>query len=87
MGRAQDEVSMPLTRADIADALGLTPVHVSRTMSDMRRSGLIEEGDGTIRILDLNRLSVICHFDDQYLHLKQPDTLIFREKIADNSRV
>lgn len=78
LGRVQDEVHMPLTRTDIADALGLTSVHVSRTFSEMRRAGLIEETRDSIRITDRTRLAQICHFDDSYLHVRRPEQPLFR---------
>lgn len=71
-----DKLTVPLTRADIADSLGLTPVHVSRTMSAMRRSGLISEGrGGEITILDRDRLARLSLFDMDYLHLKKLNLL------------
>lgn len=71
-----DYLTMPLTRADIADSLGLTPVHVSRTMSAMRRSGLISETrGGEITLLDRDRLARLSLFDTDYLHLKKLDLL------------
>lgn len=41
-GQAEDPVDLPMTRADIADYLGLTTETVSRTMTKMHREGLIE---------------------------------------------
>lgn len=79
LGRVQDEVHMPLTRADIADALGLTSVHVSRTISEMKRAGLIEESRDSVRILDKSRLAQVCHFDDDYLHIRRPEQPLFRQ--------
>ncbi len=46
----------PLRQLQIADAVGLTPVHVSRVMSLLRNSGLIETQNGILRILDLPKL-------------------------------
>ena len=46
----------PLRQLQIADAVGLTPVHVSRVMSLLRNSGLIEMQNGVMRILDLPKL-------------------------------
>jgi len=46
----------PLRQLQIADAVGLTPVHVSRVMSLLRNSGLIEIQSGILRILDLPKL-------------------------------
>lgn len=71
-GMDVERLTVPLTRADIADALGLTPVHVSRTMSAMRRADLITEGrGGEITIVDRNKLARLSHFDTDYLHLKK----------------
>ncbi|MGB3627740.1 MAG: Crp/Fnr family transcriptional regulator [Henriciella sp.] len=70
-GQETDQLVMPVTRSDIADALGLTPVHVSRTMSAMRRSGLISEERGSIILEDRERLARLSHFDTDYLHLKK----------------
>ena len=44
-GGRDDPVPVPMTRADIADYLGLTIETVSRTVSRFKRSGLIEIGD------------------------------------------
>jgi CRP-like cAMP-binding protein len=73
MGTNHKQLPLPLTRVDLADALGLTPVHVSRTMSAMRHSGLIEESRGVILIDDRDRLARLCHFNTDYLHLRRLD--------------
>ena len=73
MGTNHSQLPLPLTRVDLADALGLTPVHVSRTMSAMRHSGLIEETRGVILIDDRERLARLCHFNTDYLHLRRLD--------------
>lgn len=46
----------PLRQLQIADAVGLTPVHVSRVMSLLRNSGLIATQNGILHILDLPKL-------------------------------
>ncbi|MEH6488897.1 Crp/Fnr family transcriptional regulator [Hyphomonas oceanitis] len=73
MGTNHSQLPLPLTRVDLADALGLTPVHVSRTMSAMRHAGLIEETRGVILIDDRERLARLCHFNTDYLHLRRLD--------------
>jgi CRP-like cAMP-binding protein len=72
-GGAEDHLPMPLTRTDLADALGLTPVHVSRTMSALRRSGLIDESRGQVTILDRKRMESLSQFDTDYLHVRKLD--------------
>ncbi len=46
----------PLRQLQIADAVGLTPVHVNRVMNMLRLSGLIDIQKGSLTILDLSRL-------------------------------
>jgi CRP/FNR family transcriptional regulator len=46
------EMEFPLRQHHIADAAGLTPVHVSKVLSEFRRSGLIKISDRSLTILD-----------------------------------
>jgi CRP/FNR family transcriptional regulator, anaerobic regulatory protein len=46
------EMDFPLRQHHIADATGLTPVHVSKVLSEFRRNGLIRISDRTLTILD-----------------------------------
>jgi CRP-like cAMP-binding protein len=59
----------PLTQVDLADATGLTAVHVNRTLQELRRDGLIELQSKTLTIPDLNALRQVALFNDNYLHL------------------
>ncbi|MDJ0276960.1 Crp/Fnr family transcriptional regulator [Sphingomonas sp. 2R-10] len=59
----------PLTQADLAEATGLTPVHVNRMVQDLRRDGLIAWEARTLTILDLDRLCAMAIFTPAYLHL------------------
>ena len=59
----------PLTQSDIADATGLTSVHVNRTLQDLRRDGLVELHSRTLTIPDLDALRNAALFNDNYLHL------------------
>lgn len=59
----------PLTQVDIADASGLTAVHVNRTLQELRRDGLIELSSKTLTIPDLGALKAVAMFNDNYLHL------------------
>lgn len=59
----------PLTQYDLAEATGLTAVHVNRTLQDLRRQGLIELQGRRLVIPDLDRLMTAGMFNPNYLHL------------------
>ena len=64
-----DEFPFPLTQRELAECLGLTVVHVNRTIQELRRKGLIEAENRFIRILDRSRLEALAEFDPGYLQL------------------
>lgn len=69
VGLIQDgEFSLPLTQEQLADALGLTSVHVNRTLQRLRAEGLVALRNRTLTILDTERLSEVAGFDAGYLH-------------------
>ena len=59
--------SMPLTQELIGDALGLTPVHVNRTLRALREDRLIKISNKCVVIFDFDALSSLCDFDHSYL--------------------
>lgn len=61
---------MPLTQEELADAIGISAVHVSRTMQALRADGLIETMRMQVTILDWAGLQEAGEFDSLYLHLK-----------------
>lgn len=70
VGRASDgRCDFPLTQNDLADATGLTPVHVNRMLQELRRDGLIELERKQLQIVDLQRLMGVSMFNSNYLHL------------------
>lgn len=58
----------PLTQEHIADALGLTPVHVNRTIRQLREDGLVEVDNRTVTLPDMGHLRRVGGFDQAYLH-------------------
>ena len=62
---------LPLTQEELADALGLTPVHVNRVLQRMRSEGLIVLKRGALEILDYARLVDASGFNANYLHIEQ----------------
>jgi CRP/FNR family transcriptional regulator, anaerobic regulatory protein len=55
------EMDFPLRQHHIADATGVTPVHVSKVLSEFRRSELIKVSDRTLTILDPLGLRRVAH--------------------------
>jgi CRP-like cAMP-binding protein len=62
---------LPLTQEELADALGLTPVHVNRVLQRMRADGLISLKGGALTIHDYRRLEKASGFNPNYLHIEQ----------------
>jgi CRP-like cAMP-binding protein len=65
-----DSCDFPLTQTDIADATGLTAVHVNRTLQELRKDGLIELEKRRLRIPKLQGLMDAAMFNPNYLHLE-----------------
>ncbi len=57
----------PLTQYHLADALGLSAVHVNRVLRQLRDSGLVTFRDGHVTFHDYNRLVELAEFDPAYL--------------------
>ncbi|GFE76594.1 Crp/Fnr family transcriptional regulator [Novosphingobium sp. TCA1] len=66
----------PMTQAEIAEATGLTQVHVNRTIQDLRRNQLIELRGRRLQVLDLGRLEKAAMFNPNYLHLGHEGSFI-----------
>ncbi len=60
-----ETVQIPLTQTHIADAVGLTAVHVNRMLGLLRQKGIIDYGNGVFRILAPARLLQIAGADAQ----------------------
>lgn len=63
-----DRCEFPLTQNDLADATGLTAIHVNRMVQELRAAGLIELDRPHMRIPDLKALEDEAMFDPTYLH-------------------
>ncbi len=71
VGRADDTgYDLPLTQTDLAECLGLTPVHVNRTLKELRTRGLVEFRGGRVAIHDRAGLERVAEFDPAYLYLE-----------------
>jgi len=61
----------PLTQQELAEVLGLTSVHVNRTLQHLRDEGLIVLSKRRLIIPDVDRLKAYCDFNPDYLHLSR----------------
>ena len=62
-----DQIYFPLTQDDLADVLGLTPVHINRKLQQLRQEGLITLRSKQLTIHDIRTLQQIAGFDSAYL--------------------
>jgi CRP-like cAMP-binding protein len=70
VGLAQDHTcELPITQSELADALGLSTVHVNRVVQRLRREGLITLRGTTLVIHDWGDLAETGEFSPAYLHL------------------
>jgi CRP-like cAMP-binding protein len=64
-----DGFEFPLTQRELSECLGLTVVHVNRTLQELRRRGLVELENRQLRMLDPRGLKGVAEFDASYLYL------------------
>lgn len=65
---ADGEFEFPLTQGVIADATGLTPVHVNRMLQQLRADELIVLESNRLKLPDIAALAKVAGFDSNYLH-------------------
>lgn len=69
-GLATEEgYELPINQEQLADALGLTPVHVNRTLKALEADGVIERRRRTLAFPCLEKLRETADFNERYLHL------------------
>jgi len=59
---------MPVTQLELADALGLTPVHVNRVLQNLRQDGVLDFKRSLVTMNDVARVAELSDFDPLYLH-------------------
>lgn len=70
-----DSFALPVTQAELSDALGITTVHVNRVLQELRGENLISLRGGALKVLDWAGLKSAGEFDAAYLHLVDKKTL------------
>jgi CRP-like cAMP-binding protein len=68
--------ALPITQTVLADALGLTSVHVNRILKELRTERVIQLMKRSLTILDWTHLKVFGEFDPLYLHLDRKLTRV-----------
>ncbi|RYF93115.1 MAG: Crp/Fnr family transcriptional regulator [Caulobacteraceae bacterium] len=66
-----DRFPMQMTQMQLADCCGLTPVHVSRVLRQLRDDGLVKWTRGEVIIENLEGLKRRAEFEDTYLSLEK----------------
>lgn len=67
----EDRLVMPLTQEQLADACGLTPVHVNRVIGQLRAEGLIDWRRGEVVFHDFAGLAAKAQFEPDFLILNR----------------
>lgn len=63
------EFEFPVTQSDLADAMGLSAVHMNRVIQELRARGLLAWQGAGVVLPDLEGLRALAEFDPRYLHL------------------
>lgn len=63
-----ERFELPMTQNHIADATGLTPIHVNRSLRALGDDGVIARDRRHIEVLDWERMKRVADFDPMYLH-------------------
>jgi CRP-like cAMP-binding protein len=61
--------AMPMSQAELADALGISTVHANRVVQELKSANVVVWQGRTVSILDWDRLREIAEFDPVYLNL------------------
>jgi CRP-like cAMP-binding protein len=69
----QSHYELPMTQEQLADVLGLTAVHVNRTLQALEQQQLITRHKRSVVIGDWERLASAGDFDATYLHLRDDE--------------
>lgn len=63
-----DGFQTPLTQIHLSEICGISAIHMSRTLTDLREGGVVDFNRGRITILDEEKLKKLARFDPDYLY-------------------
>lgn len=67
---------LPMTQENLAEATGMTPVHVNRTLQALRANNLLDLSGGWVEVQNWSGLVALAEFDDSYLKHDRPLRLL-----------
>jgi CRP-like cAMP-binding protein len=67
--RTGDTFPFPFTQSTLAEAQGVSPVHINRVFQHLRTAGLVSVQRGWLRVLDWERLVQSAGFEGDYLYV------------------
>lgn len=67
---AHGRYECPLTQHELADILGITAVHVNRTLGELRKAGLVSFRAGHVHMINRAKLVKMAGFDKEYLKVE-----------------
>ncbi|WP_277981152.1 Crp/Fnr family transcriptional regulator [Sphingomonas phyllosphaerae] len=59
---------IPFSQIILADALGMTPVHINRMLRELRTRDIISLRRGSMSVMNPSALASVAGFDENYLH-------------------
>jgi|TARA_R100000501_G_C2630224_1_gene125370 CRP-like cAMP-binding protein len=65
---SETQIPLPLTQVQLSDIIGMTHIHTSRVLSDLRKTGLVEISHRRLIIRNMAELQRIGEFNAAYLH-------------------
>jgi CRP-like cAMP-binding protein len=65
---SEGSLTLPLSQILLADALGMTAVHINRVLKELRLQGAMALQRGSLEITNPDMIVRIAGFDDGYLH-------------------
>lgn len=69
VGRTADgSFHLPLSQAELADTVGMSNVHVNRTLMALKDAGLVTFRGHVVTVPDTAKLEAFAEFDPSYLH-------------------
>ncbi|GGY51824.1 Crp/Fnr family transcriptional regulator [Parvularcula lutaonensis] len=84
IGKASgDSFDMPIGQMHVADALGLSYVHVSRVFSFLEKSNLLSRSRSRVTFKDRAALEELANFSTLYLHLNPENVRLRAEGLSD----